>query len=192
MRRVFQIGGLLWLAAALSFAAAQKGGNPKPPRNTAPPAPKGAGAGVPKGGRANPPLRLQNPGSLAAQLYRMSPEQRERVLEKLPPARQEQARKTLEQFDKLPPEQKQQMIQRAERLASMPPEREREVVQSWQSFQKLPPERKQAIQQALRGLQSMSDEQRNQVMSGEPFKNRFSPDEQRMIRDISDIVMPPL
>src|SRR3981081_4644901 len=122
MTRVLQIAGVLWLSAALALGADQKGGTPKaPPRNTAP-GPKNEGAarneGAVKGARGNPPLRLTSPGNLAARLYQATPEQRERVLEKLPQARQEQARKQLEWFDRLPKPQQQVVLQRAERLAS--------------------------------------------------------------------------
>jgi len=192
MMRLVKIAGLVWLVTAnASFGADQKGGTPKPSsRALAPARPKAEGA--PKGGRASPPVRVTNPGSLAARLYQMTPEQRERVLEKLPPAQQDRARKTLEAFDKLPKEQQQQRILQAERLASLPPEQEREVRQSVQSFQKLPPERKQAVRQALGRLQNMTPERRDQVVNSEQFKSLFSPDEQTIIHNLSEIVMPPL
>ena len=195
MMRCFQIVGWLWLALAVGFGADQKGGAPKAPPAARVPAPAAArpkAEGVPKAGRANPPLRLANPGSMAAKLYQMTPDQRERVLEKLPAARQEQLRRNLAYFDNLPKEQQQRLIQGAERLAAMTPQREREVRQSWQAFQKLPVERQVAVRRALNLMQTMPEEQRNQLTESDQFKNRFSPDEQRIIRDISDIVMPQL
>jgi hypothetical protein len=194
MMRLLQIGGVLWLAA-WSLAADQKGGAPKQAPRNAPEAktvaPKN-GAAPKGGGRVNPPIRMTNPGSMAAKLYRMTPEERERVVEKLPPARQEQLRKNLAYFDGLPKPEQERLIKGAERLANMTPEREREIRQSYQSFGQLPPPRKQAIQQALNTLKAMPDEQRKQVMESDQFKSRFSSDEQKIIRDISDIVMPPL
>jgi hypothetical protein len=191
MKRILQFGGVLWLAAGLGLAADQKGGGaPKTP----PPAraPKNEG-GAPKGGRAvNPPLRMSNPNALAPRLYQMKPEERERVIEKLPPARQEQLRRNLAYFDSLPKQQQQILIQRAERLASMPPEREREVRQSFQAFQKLEPDRKKMIQGALVRMQNLTDEQRTQLTNSDAFKNRFSPEEQKIIQDLADIMMPPL
>jgi Protein of unknown function (DUF3106) len=186
MMRLLKIGGLLWLSASLGWSADQKGGTPKPKA----PTPKAVPG--PKNGGKMPPVRLQNPGSMAAQLYRMTPEQRERVLEKLPPARQAQLRQHLAEFDSLPPAEQQRLIRGADKLASMPPEREREIRQSWQAFQKLPQERRQAIRQVLNRMQTMPEAQRELIMNSDQFKSRFSPDEQRIIRDMSDIVMPPM
>ncbi|HYW43399.1 MAG TPA: DUF3106 domain-containing protein [Bryobacteraceae bacterium] len=197
MTRVFQFGGLLWLVAAVGFGADQRG-TPKapPPHAAAPAGPKAPnGKGVPKGGGAQKggaqtALRLANPGNLAVRLYQATPEQRERVIEKLPPARQEQARKQLEWFDSLPKEQQARVLQSAQRLASLSPERQREIAQSRQVFLQLPQDRRLAIRGALNRLQNMTPEQRNQVVNSNPFKTRFSPEEQKIIQDFSDIVMP--
>ena len=81
MKRIFQTGSVLLLAVGLACAsdqtkepakpAAAKGGVPKQQP-------------IPKGG-----ARLVNPAAIAARLFRMSPEEREHALEKLP---NEQAR----------------------------------------------------------------------------------------------------
>src|SRR5262249_22621991 len=70
---------------------------PPPPRNDVLPrggargGPRSAGGVLPKAGP-----RLTNPGSLAARLYKASPQERERALEKLPAAQQENIRKNLD------------------------------------------------------------------------------------------------
>jgi len=192
MKRAFQIGGLLWLWAAVAFAADQRGGAPKapPPRAAAPARPKAENGGGAQKGGAQTALRLANPGNLAARLYQATPEQRERVIEKLPPARQEQARRQLQWFDSLSKEQQARVLQSAARLAGLPPERQREIAQSRLLFLQLPQDRRLAIRGVLNRLQNMTPAQRNQVLNGNPFKTRFSPEEQKIIQDFSDIVMP--
>jgi hypothetical protein len=186
MMRTFQFAALSLLVAAAAM------GEEQARRGAARPAPPRAGAPfrgvVPRGGAAKAGPPMVNPANLAARLYKASPEERERALEKLPPARQAQARRQLEEFDRLPIEQQQIRIRQAEKLASLPPEKRREVTQTWRTFQTLPPDRKQAVRAALRRLQTMPDEQRARILASDQFRLRFSPDEQKIIVDLSDLI----
>jgi len=40
----------------------------------------------------------------------------------------------------------------------------------------------------LRRLQTMTDEQRAAVLASDAFRNRFSPEEQRLIVDLSQVI----
>ncbi len=184
----------LLLVATATGLCEQKGNakapparNPAPPRANVPPprGPVGVG-GAPKLGP-----RLTNPNNPLERLYRATPEQRERVLEKLPPLQQERARKNLEWFDRLPKEQQQMVLQRADRLAALPPEKRLAFQQSLRSFQQLPQDRKAAIGVALRRLQVMPEDQRNRVLSSDQFRVRFSPEERKIILDLSEVMLPP-
>src|ERR1041384_2027610 len=191
MPRVLHLGGLL-LACTAGWAADQNsgpGGVPPrvPPRRppAANPAFSGRG-GVPKGGNARAPKQpigppLSNPASPAARLYRATPEERDRALEKLPPKMQERLRTQLERFDALPKPQQEVQIRRAERFAALQPEQKAVITQQLQALNKLPRERHAAIGLALRRLQPMSDEERQKVIDSDDFKSRFSPEEQKMI-----------
>ncbi|SPE37756.1 conserved exported hypothetical protein [Candidatus Sulfopaludibacter sp. SbA6] len=192
MIRVLQVGGLLWLAVAVGLSNQNKAAKtPPPPRPPAgrPNAPNKGGNGG--GAKALGP-RITNPGSPAARLYRMSPEERERALEQLPPARQQAIRNQLQYFDSLPKDQQQVMLSRTERFAALPPEKKRAFMQQMQAVNQLPPERRQMVVGALRRLQSMSDQQRANVLNSQQFRNRFSPGEQKMIGDLSEVMLPPM
>ena len=147
----------------------------------------GARNGFPKKGP-----RLVNPNSPAARLFQASPEERERAIEKFPPARQEAIRRNLDWFDHLPRPQQQMVLRGAERLANLSPERQRAFQQQWQALQRLPQERKVAVGMALRRLQVMSDDQRVRILESEQFRNRFSPEEQKIISGLSDVMLPPM
>jgi hypothetical protein len=136
--------------------------------------------------------RLVNPASPAARLFQASPEERERAIEKFPQARQDAIRKNLEWFDRLPKAQQEVVLRRAERLANLPPDKQRAFQQQMRAFQQLPPERRQAVQMALRRLQPMTDQERTNVLGSDQFRNRFSPDEQKIISDLSEIMPPPM
>jgi hypothetical protein len=190
MTRVFQIGAVLLVAAGSSLHGQQNAPQaPPPPRATL------ARPGLPKKGRGAKMAagqRLINPASPAARLFRAAPEQRERALERLPLERQDQIRKQLQWFDGLPKEQQAIQLRRIEHFSNLPPEKKREVRQQMQKLNNLPPERRQAVRQALVLLQRLPDSARAARVSSDAFKNRFTPEEQRIILDLSAAWLPPM
>src|SRR5262245_38230032 len=112
MNRGVEFGVAVWLIAT-SFASPQKrpakaAMRPTPPPKTAP----GGAAKLPRNGaelKGGP--RINAPNENVERLLAMPPEQRERVLEKLPAARQNALRKRFEQFDKRPPEERARLLE---------------------------------------------------------------------------------
>src|SRR4051812_15425966 len=113
MKALAQIGiAGIWLCATAALAAQGTDSNPskgEPPSRNAPARGDG-GATAKPGGIRNPEApkgaggpRLGAPGNPVERLMAMSPEQRERVLEKLPAREQANLRQRLDRFDKLPP-----------------------------------------------------------------------------------------
>lgn len=90
MKRVLQVGMVLLVAGVGASGQALRPGG----------APKKAQGEMKKGPPAG---RLNAPNGAIERLLAMSPEQRERVLEKLPPKQQENLRRRFEQFDQRPP-----------------------------------------------------------------------------------------
>jgi Protein of unknown function (DUF3106) len=136
--------------------------------------------------------RLTNPANPVTQLYRASPDERDRALEKLPPQMQQRFRQNLEWFDSLPKQQQQIVIRQSERFAALPPEKRREFVAQLRALNQLPPERRRPVAQALRRLQMLPDADRAAIMGSEQFKGSFSPEEQKIIVDLSQVMLPPL
>jgi hypothetical protein len=192
--------GLIYIAAVLAVAvapalcedqgSAQKQApamRPAPPPKNAGGAPKNPGGALKKDGlpKAGPPL--SNPVNPLVRLYRATPEERERALEKLPPTMQERIRAELDRFDHMPPEQQQVIVSRAQKMASLPPEKRRAVTQSWQDFQRLPEDRRREVAMVIRRLQVATEEQRNTFLNG-AFLTDFSAEEQKMILDLSEVM----
>jgi hypothetical protein len=197
MNRALQIGGLWLLGIGASFGS---GPQAAPKNKPAPvPHPVAARPSPPKGGaRGGTPApqakgagRLVNPGNVATRLFRMTPEERDRVLEKLPANQQENARKTLAWFDSLPKEQQANQLRRLEHFAQLPPERKAEVKQMVMAANQLPPPRRVALGQALLRLQGMTDEQREAALNRPAFQSRFSPEEFKIISGLADAWMGP-
>src|SRR5437762_420780 len=120
MRWAVHTGAVL-LVAMTSVAFAQ-------PKAMLRPAAKGLPKGLPKGMPKNglpggPGQKPGSPNPNVERLLAMPPDQRDRVLEKLPPKLQENLRRRFEQFDKLPPEERARRIEMWKRFESLPPEK---------------------------------------------------------------------
>lgn len=188
MRLVLQLGLALACAAGLP-AAEQKNGGHAPVARPAAPRPSPAKiAGTPRQPKIGAPL--SNPASPAARLYRASPEERDRALEKLPTPMQDSIRRQLEVFDKMPKDQQQVWIHRAERFAALTPEQKAQVISQLQALGKLPQERRREVGIELRRLQVLPEDDRQKRLASDDFKSRFSPEEQKVIADLSEVMLP--
>jgi len=185
MNRTLQMGSILLLVVGASFGTGRqtaKDAPPPPPKVGTPkqePIPKGA-------------ARIVNPGNVATRLFRMTPEQRERALEKLPSQQQESFRKVLEWFDQLPKEQQAIQIRRIERFDQFSPEKKAEVKQLVKAASQLPPPRQAQVRQALYRLQQVSDQERENTLRRPQFQARFSPEELRIVTGLADAWMGPM
>ena len=194
MIRIVHLAGLLWLAAAAGICKDQnKPPKPPPPPKAAakPAAPKGGANGAARGGaQAGPPIT--NPANQAYRLYRLTPEERERALEKLPPQQQQRIQNQLKYFDSLPKDQQEMMLKRLERFDSLSPLEKREFTLNFQALNQLPQPRQQMVRAALRRLQVMNEADRQVLLNSPAFKSRFTPDEIHIIDNLSEVILPPM
>lgn len=187
MRRVFQFGWVLLLSAG-AFGAQDKVPAQKPMRATPNKggAPKAApkGDALKKGGGA--PNRLAAPNGQVERFLAMPPEQRERMLEKLPTAQQDKLRERFAKFDQRPPEERARLINQWKRMESLSPEKRQELAAQLLTFNALPDDRRAVLVPALRQLARLSPEEREARLNNEKFKSRFSPAELQMLSVISE------
>jgi uncharacterized protein DUF3106 len=182
MNRAIQFVGVVWLGIGVSVCAAQKPPkNPPPPKPqpvakpATPPAPNNAG-GVPKGG-----AKMANPDNPLDRLLKMTPEQRELAIEKLPPQQQVNIRKRLANFDSKPQAEKDRELQKLNELWSLPPDKHVLVAQQVNAFNALSPERRVAVRQAYANLSQMTPDQRAERLARPQFKSRFTPEELQIL-----------
>jgi hypothetical protein len=190
MNRASQVGTVLWLAMASSLLG-QKGPKPKPAQAPPPRAasahpnttPKGAlqGNGIPKAGAR----RILNPGNPVLRMMAMPPEQREQMLERLPPQQQVRLRQALDNFDKLPPAQRSRQIGILNMYANLPPEKQAALTRQIQLFNHLPDDRIAVLRPELVKLHRMSESERSDRIASEEFKSKFTPAEQQVLAEIS-------
>ena len=173
MNRAIQVVGVVWLGAVVAVCADQT--KPPPPKNppaAAKPAPKAQpnnAGGVPKGRPS-----LPNPDNPIDRLLRMSPEQRERAIEKFPPKQQDNFRKRFENFDKQTEAQKQRQLQHLDEFWTLPPDKQKLVRDQMNAFKALPEDRLAVVKQAYVMLSRMTPEERNERLAKPQFRSRFS------------------
>jgi hypothetical protein len=137
--------------------------------------------------------KLNNPGaSMAERLMQMTPEQRERALEKLPPDQQTQIRQRLERFDSLPALQRERRIQQYQQFSSLPPEKQRLVTKQIQALNRLPDDRRPLVLAEVQKLRRVPESERQGRLASGEFKAKFSPAEQQILSDVSEnMPLPP-
>ena len=149
MRVPVVAAAMVWLAVCGEVSpAAPQGKKPPPPANRPNrPAPK--------------PQR--NPAQELDQFQKMTPDQREKALAKLPPERRARMEKQLSRYENLTPAQKAQVQRRLEML------------------QALPPGRQKAVRQELQQLRAMPPAERRQRLNSEEESQHFSPEEMELL-----------
>ena len=166
----------LYLAASPAFAQGHQGG-PRPPKPHA----------------EKPPKPFKQPKNVKTpidEFMRMSPEEQQKALNRLPPEQRRRFQERLERFNQLPPQQQQNLRNMYNRLNQLPPERQQVVRRSLNQLSQQPPDRRQAIRQELRRMAPLAAEDREARMASPEFLGRFSEKEQGIIRDMSDLLPP--
>ena len=201
MKRAIQLAAVVWLFGAGALASDQnKPKNPPPPKPTPPPkaAPPPAAAKWPSGGpnRGGGPNpgggtpkgagKLPVYGNPIELLRAMTPEQRERALEKFPPDRQAQIRKGLENFDRQNEAQKQRQLRELDEFYKLPQDKQQLVRQQSKAFNDLPDDRKIAVRAAYANLSKMAPEARADRLARPQFQQRFSPEELQILSVLSE------
>jgi hypothetical protein len=109
----------------------------------------------------------QQPG-LVEQLkafQKLSPEQREKELAKLPPQRRERIENQMARLDRMAPEDRERALNKLE------------------TFEHLTPERRQAVNEEIESLRGLTRRQKGARLFSEEFSKEYTPEEQKVIRE---------
>jgi hypothetical protein len=129
--------------------------------------------------------------NLLERLQRMSPAERARFLDRIPPDRRLELERRLRQIDQIPPDVRDRLKREYDEFQQLPPERQQAVRRISKEINELEPRRRGAVRGALHFLRQQSPTVREERMNSRPFKNRFSEAEQRLLREALE-VLPPL
>jgi Protein of unknown function (DUF3106) len=122
------------------------------------------------------------------EFQRMSPEERQKALSKLPPDRAEKLRKQLQEYNQLTPEQQAVAKEQLDTFRHLPPERQQALRKTFNKFSQQPPDRQAAIRQELNQLRGMSETDRQARLASPELKSRFNKNERQMIEEMSGLL----
>ncbi|MDX2151068.1 MAG: DUF3106 domain-containing protein [Bryobacteraceae bacterium] len=137
--------------------------------------------------------RLRQPISPQAieRWQRLTPEERQRALDRLPPERRRMIEERLREYNSLSDEERERLADRYEEFRKLPPREQREMRRLFQTFRDLPPARRRVVRMEVEFLRGMAPEQRRARLAGDSFRERFSADEQKLITGLAGRTPPP-
>lgn len=137
-----------------------------------------------KGGLLMPP-----PGQAEAldKFNRLTPEERERVLSKMPAGRRQVFERRLEQWNNMPPVQKRRMEESLEAFRQLTPEQQETMRQLYRRFNDTLPDAKRGEgRRALALLRRMEPEQRKRALNGPRLKASFTDTERDLLAEMCE------
>src|ERR1700678_2342649 len=122
---------------------------------------------------------------------RMSPEQEQRELERLPPGQRQKLRQRLQRFNQLPAEQQRTLRNLYNRLHQLPANQQESVRKAINRFSEQPADRQQAMRDELRTLAPLSQNERTVRLASREFRGSLSRREQGVVKDMLPVLPGP-
>jgi hypothetical protein len=119
---------------------------------------------------------------------RMSPEQQQRALNRLPPGQRQKLQDRLQRFNRLPAEQQRTLRNLYNRLHQLPPNQQEAVRKAINRFSGQAPNRQQAMRDELRSMAASPEPDRERRMASPEFRGRFDRREQTIIREMTPLL----
>ena len=148
------------------------------------PAPNGAPRLNKKGGERLPRTPVDR-------FNRMTPEERQRALEKLPPERRKKFEEQLKHYNSLTPAERREERFRYQAFNQFPPEKQNQARRLFRQFGDLPQERQGPIRQEFEHLRTLPEAERRARMNSDEFRNKYDSHEQKFLSDLSGLLSAP-
>lgn len=121
---------------------------------------------------------------------RMTPQQRRRALNALPPERREMFERRLEEYRSLEPEERQRLARQLDNFRQLPPERQKAIRQMRRKLADMPAARRRMMAGEIQELRGLDEEARRERLNSPEVKERFSEEEREMLQDLSSVLEP--
>ena len=119
---------------------------------------------------------------------RMSPQERQKVLGRLPPGRADKVRKQLDDYNHMTPGQQAAAREQLDAFRNLPPQRQEGMRKAFAKFSREPAERQQAMRQELNQLRGLPEAERRERLNSPEFNGRFTNNERKIVREMSDLL----
>lgn len=118
----------------------------------------------------------------------MTPEQRQKFLDRLPAERRKQFQEYQQNLNGLNADQRTRLQNQYENFQQLPPEKQQAARKAFRDMNQLPVERRHTVRGEAARLNRMSGSDRQTFLSSEEFKAKYSPQERRMIQELGNLI----
>lgn len=136
------------------------------------------------------PNRAHPPDTPLERWESMTPQQRQRFLNNLPPERRQRFEERLQELQNMPRQQRERLHEQYRRFEQLPPERQQRIRNLYRRFSNQPPARQDLMRGELQQLRSMSPEERQAHFQSNDFQSKFKPNEQDILRKMTNVLPP--
>lgn len=126
------------------------------------------------------PVMAQNshPAPAFERFRRLSPKDRKRALQGLPPDRARAVERRIERLDKMPADQRDRLEDQYNWFSRLPSDRKQAMREAFKRFRELPPDRQDTIRDAFQALRDVPEAERR-IRLGE-----FNPAERQLLEEM--------
>ncbi|GEM_PF-2597811 len=124
-------------------------------------------------------------------LRRMSPEERKKALEKLPPERRRQAEERLRRLDRMSAAERDDLERRYDNFQRLPSARQELARKMFRNFNDLPPDRRNDVRAGFERLRRMSSAERSAFLKSREFSQQYNRREQAILEDYAELLQSP-
>lgn len=122
---------------------------------------------------------------------RMTPEQRQRFLARLPADRKQQFETRLARYRRMTPQQRQQVRRQYEMFQDLPKERQDALRRTFRELNELPDNRRRLLRSEYLKLRDLPEPDRRARLASDEFRGRYSASEQQLLGDLARLLPPP-
>lgn len=136
------------------------------------------------------PNALNGP-TILDRLERMTPDERQRILDRLPPERRARVEARLRAYEGLSQADRDRLRRQYDTFRALPPEQKANARRLFWQFLELPPGRRMVLRQEADRLSRMPWPRRQARMSSPEFARRYTPEEREILRVLAAITPNP-
>ncbi|MBK5293145.1 MAG: DUF3106 domain-containing protein [Acidobacteriia bacterium] len=147
-------------------------------------------AAVPKANRLIGPSPKLSRNQLD-RIRNMTPQERKRMLNRLPPDKQRVFEERLDRFQHLTPQEQEKLTSQYEQFQQLPPEKKDAMRRVFRRFNQQPEERRVILREEMQSLRVLNEEDRRARMNSDEFRNKYNASEQQLLFDMSKAMREP-
>jgi hypothetical protein len=122
---------------------------------------------------------------------RMSPAERRRLLERMPPERRAPLASRLDRLSRLDTEERERLIQQYQLFRQLPPEKQEAVRRLFRRFQLLPEDRRSALRDEIQRLSQLTLPERLDRLASDGLRSAYSEEERRILERLARLLPEP-